>query len=50
MAVSFDSVPPPKGFLRPAIGIDRYEKQKAVLIEEVVKKHKCIPVTTQFLR
>ena len=42
--------PPPKGRLRPVIAIDRYENKKTVVIEEVVKNHVCLPVTTQFLR
>jgi hypothetical protein len=42
--------PPPKGKLRPMIGIDRYEKHNMVTVENVVKTHVCAPVTTQFLR
>lgn len=41
---------PPKGKLRPIIGIGRYEKHKVVTIENVVKSNVCTPVTTQFLR
>ena len=42
--------PPPKGRLRPMVGINRYEKHKMVAVENVVKNHVCPPVTTQFLR
>ena len=51
-AASFDPSlsPPPKGKLRPTIGIDRYEKHKMVTVENVVKRRVCPPVTTQFLR
>ena len=41
---------PPEGKLRPMIGIDRYEKQKAVVIEDVKKEQVCLPVTTEFER
>ena len=41
--------PPLNGKLRPAVGINRYEKQQAVIIEEVDKNLVCPPVTTQFL-
>ena len=40
----------PKGRLRPMIGIDRYEKHKAVAVEEVINPHVLPPVTTQFPR
>jgi hypothetical protein len=52
VAVSFapSLAPPPEGTLRPAIGIDRYEKQKQVVIEEMDKKPGCLPVTTEFAR
>ena len=42
--------PPPKGKLRPMTGINRYEKHRMVTVEDVVTKHVCPPVTTQFLR
>ena len=41
---------PSKGKLRPMVGIDRYEKQKAIVIEAVVNLHIASPVTTQFTR
>ena len=52
VAVSPDpsTAPPPEGVLRPAIGIDRYEKKKMVVIEDVIKHHVCLPVTTKFVR
>ena len=36
--------------LRPMVGIDRYEKQKKFVIEEVTYSHVSPPVTTEFLR
>jgi len=49
-AVDSEQALPLKGILRPMIGIDRYEKHKAVTIEDVLKTHICTPVTTQFVR
>ena len=51
-AVSFGpALPvPQKDRLRPMIGIDRYEKQKAVVIEDEVHRHVSPPVTTRFGR
>ena len=49
-AVSFGPASPPKDRLRPMIGIDRYEKQKAVIIEDEVHRHVSLPVTTRFVR
>ena len=52
MGVSFGPVSPvtPKDRLRPMIGIDRYEKHKEVVIEEVFNPYVSPPVTTQFVR
>lgn len=52
VTVSFGPLPalPPMGKLRPAIGIDRYQKQKQVIIEDVDRDHVCLPVTTEFSR
>ena len=51
-AASFGPLPapPPKGILRPVIGIDRYGKHKRVVIEKVVRNYVCPPVTIQFFR
>jgi len=40
----------PDGELRPMIGINRYEKQKEVVIEDKIHSHICPPVTTEFVR
>ena len=42
--------PPPDDGLRPMIGIDRYEKQKQVIIQDKINSHVCLPVTTEFVR
>ena len=51
-AVSFGpTLPvPQKDRLRPMVGIDRYEKAKKVVIEDIVHSHVCPPVTTEFVR
>ena len=49
-AVSFGLASPPKDRLRPMIGIDRYAKHKAVVIEEKIHQHVSPPVTTRFVR
>ena len=41
---------PPKDRLRPMVGVDRYEKVKKVVIEDIVHPHVCPPVTTEFVR
>ena len=53
VAVSFGpALPTPEAGdrLRPMIGIDRYEKQKMVVIENVINPHIFLPVTTKFVR
>ena len=52
VAVSFGPLPAPQpqGKLRPMIGIDRYEKQKDVIVTEVDQNPVCPPVTTEFIR
>ena len=52
MAADFSPVSPapPKDGLRPMMGIDRYEKHKAVVIQDVINRHVSSPVTTQFAR
>ena len=52
MATSFGPIlpAPPKDRLRPMMGIDRYDKHKAVVIQDVVTPHTSLPVTTQFVR
>ena len=40
----------PKDRLRPMMGIDRYEKYKAVVIDDRIHSHVCPPVTTEFVR
>ena len=51
-AISFGpALPAPsKDRLRPMIGIDRYEKQKAIVVEDTVHRHVFPPVTTRFVR
>ena len=44
------SLAPPKERLRPMIGIDRYNKQKQVVVQKVINSHISSPVTTQFVR
>lgn len=39
-----------KGSLRPMVGIDRYEKHKAIVIEASINSHVSPPVTIQFVR
>ena len=52
VAVSFGPLPgsQPEGKLRPMIGIDRYEKQKDIIVKEVDETPVCLPVTTEFVR
>ena len=53
MAVSFGPALPtlePGDRLRPMVGIDRYEKQKQTIIENVINPHVFPPVTTEFVR
>ena len=53
MAVSFGPALPtlePGDRLRPMIAVDRYEKQKEVVIDDVINPHTFPPVTTQFVR
>jgi hypothetical protein len=51
-AISFGpALPAPsKDRLRPMIGIDRYGKQKAIVVEDTVHRHVFPPVTTRFVR
>jgi hypothetical protein len=51
-AVSFGPIlpAPSKDRLRPMIGIDRYEKHKMVVVEDVINPHVFPPVTAQFMR
>ena len=44
------TAPPPKGRLRPMIRINRYEKHKEVVIQDVDNSHVFSPVTTEFVR
>jgi len=45
-------LPPPEseGRLRPMVGIDRYERHMAVVVDDVPHHHVAPPVTTQFVR
>ena len=53
-AVSFGpALPAPSPLadrLFPMVGIDRYEKQKQVVVEDLVYPHVSPPVTTEFVR
>ena len=52
VAVSFGSLPAPKpeDNLRPMLEINRYAKDKRVVVSNAINKHVCPTATTQFLR